>query len=182
MQIASYSSDLFEKARQVYYVAVDIEEASVTPYAEALAQTSGVLDATGCVSFGNPPFERGCQLESVSYSDILEIDALASASALRQRLYILRFQHVVVSLLPIVCLIHCGTADLDFLRSSGQITSLCCFLTTASTRLAKHTAGSVCQTPCFVRTAQIMRHSECMQALPLQNSLSHLRENVIDRT
>ena len=89
VQVEAYSDDPRVKVQEVYSVKVDVEEAIVTAYAEALASVSTVYDVQGCYAYGNAEgcivtenevICASCQVESVGESDVIEIDAIATAS------------------------------------------------------------------------------------------------------
>lgn len=89
MQINAYSNDPITKVQEAYQVSVDIEEAIVTAYAESISYISTVYDVNDCYAFGNAegciyteegPQCASCQVESVGFSDVQTIDAIATAS------------------------------------------------------------------------------------------------------
>lgn len=93
MQISLYSSDPTQKVQQVHSLSIDIEEAIVYAYADALASVSYVYDQHSCYAFGDTTgciiteehpfgFCVGCQVGAVSYGAISEINAISEACAI----------------------------------------------------------------------------------------------------
>ena len=89
MQIDSYSNSPGEKVQEVFSVKVDIEEAIVTAYAEALASVAIVKDKQNCLAYGNSEgcivteedvLCASCEVTSFGASAATEIDAIAVAS------------------------------------------------------------------------------------------------------
>ena len=89
VQIRACSTDAREKVQQVHQVSVDIEEAIVVAYADALASVRNVHGVHECYAFGTSggcikteteEICASCLVHSVSYSEVIEIDAIAEAS------------------------------------------------------------------------------------------------------
>lgn len=103
MQIRAYSDDPIEKVKEVHQVSVDIEEAIVVAYAEALASVTTVHDFQDCYAFGNSTgcviteteaFCATCEVQGVSYSEVIETDAVARASTFLDSFHHTDFNHI----------------------------------------------------------------------------------------